>query len=150
MLTPGTTGEVLKWNNIVVLPFDKVAEFAEVPLTVKSLAWTVTGSTGSLTLIMKSVGWVKTITPHDGLVTVQGVAVTAARTSKSAATAMINVAARVIFIFHYHFVVAVWSRKTSRSGHQKNARDALDATRTDSENARSRRELSNYNSTKAV
>jgi hypothetical protein len=38
---------------------------------------------------------------------VQGVAVTATRASRSAVMAMINVAARVIFIFHYHFFVAV-------------------------------------------
>jgi hypothetical protein len=75
VLTPGTTGEVLKMKSIVLLPFDKVAESAGIPLTVKSLAWTVAGSTGSLTLVMKSVGWVKTVRPHDGLVTVQGVEV---------------------------------------------------------------------------
>ena len=107
MLTSGITGEVLKWKVIVVLPFDKLAKSAGVSLTVKSLAWTVAGSTGSLTLIMKSVGGVKTIRPHAGLVTVQGVAVTATRASRSAVMAMINVAARVIFIFHYHFFVAV-------------------------------------------
>ena len=33
------------------------AEFAGVPFTVKSLGWTVPGSTASLTLISKTVGW---------------------------------------------------------------------------------------------
>ncbi|HXL08770.1 MAG TPA: hypothetical protein VN966_00960 [Candidatus Bathyarchaeia archaeon] len=56
---------------------------------------------------MKSVGSVSTIAPQAQLVTVQGAAVTAVRTSKSAVTAIINVAARFIFIFDYHFVVAV-------------------------------------------
>jgi hypothetical protein len=37
---------------------------------------------------------------------VQGVAVTATRALRNALMAMINVAARVIFIFHYHSVVA--------------------------------------------
>ena len=44
---------------------------AGVPLTIKSLAWTVTGSIGSLTSIMKSVGGTTTIIPHIGLFTVQ-------------------------------------------------------------------------------
>jgi hypothetical protein len=54
---PGTTGDVLKMKRIVVLPLMTVAEFAGVPFTVKSLGWTVPGSTGgSLTLISKTVG----------------------------------------------------------------------------------------------
>jgi hypothetical protein len=34
---PCTAGEVLKWKVIVVLPFDKIAVFAGVPFTMKSL-----------------------------------------------------------------------------------------------------------------
>jgi len=41
--------------------------------------------------------------------TVQGAAFTATRTLRDALGAMINVAARVIFILHYQSVVAVWS-----------------------------------------
>ena len=85
----------MKWKAIVVLPFNKLAESAGVLLTVKSLGWTVPGSTASLTLIMKSVGRVKTIRPHAGLVTVQAVAVIGASTSRNATTVMINVVARI-------------------------------------------------------
>ena len=49
---------LLKWKVIVVLPLLNTNEFAGVPFTVKSLAWTVAGSTASLRLITKSVGWV--------------------------------------------------------------------------------------------
>jgi hypothetical protein len=56
VFSPGTTGEVLKWNVIVVLPLLRAAEFAAVAFTVKSLGWTVAGSAGSLRLIMKAVG----------------------------------------------------------------------------------------------
>ena len=59
VLRPGTAGEVLKMKSIVMLPFDKIAESAGIPLTVQSLAWTLAGSTGSLRLIPKSVGAVK-------------------------------------------------------------------------------------------
>ena len=38
-------------------PFDNEA-IRRIPFTVKSVAWTVAGSTGSLKLITKSVGWV--------------------------------------------------------------------------------------------
>src|SRR5947207_12742866 len=49
---------------------------AGLPLTVKSLGWTAAGSTGSLTLTMKSVGAVPVITlPQAGLVTWQGIEV---------------------------------------------------------------------------
>ena len=61
-------------KSIVKLPFTTVAESAGVPLTVKSLAWTVVGSTDSLTLIMKTVGWVNT-TPGQEVVTEQGAGV---------------------------------------------------------------------------
>jgi hypothetical protein len=55
---PGTTGEVLKWKIIVVLPLLNATVFAAIPLTVKSLAWTVAVFTASLRLIMKSTGCV--------------------------------------------------------------------------------------------
>jgi hypothetical protein len=75
VLRPSTTGEVLKWKVIVKLPFITKAESAGIPFTVRSLGWTVAGSTDSLRLIMKSVGWVNT-TPPPGqeLVTEQGCA----------------------------------------------------------------------------
>jgi hypothetical protein len=107
VLRPGTTGEMPKWKVIVVLPFVTTTESAGAPLTLKSLAWTVDGSTGSLTFTTKSVGRVKMVIPHEGLVTVQGVAVDAATPSRSAIMAMINVVAPVIFTFHYHFLVAI-------------------------------------------
>ena len=69
MFWPCTTGEVLKWKVIVVLPLMIASAFAGVPLTVKSLGWTLAGSTGSLRSIMKSVGCVWTIMPQAGLVT---------------------------------------------------------------------------------
>jgi hypothetical protein len=42
-----------------------------------------------------------------GLVTEQGAAVSAAMPPTNAIMAMMNVVARVIFTFHYHFVIAV-------------------------------------------
>jgi hypothetical protein len=61
---------------MVVLPLMMVSPFAGIPLTVKSLGWTVAGSTGSLRSIMKSVGAVPVITlPQAGLVTWQGIGV---------------------------------------------------------------------------
>ena len=56
VFSPSTTGEVVKVKSIVWFPFDKVAVSAGVPFTVKSLAWTVDGSAGSLRLTVKSVG----------------------------------------------------------------------------------------------
>src|SRR4029450_10813958 len=53
-----TTGELLKWKVIVALPLLKTNELAGVPFTVKSLAWTLDGSAGSLRLITKSTGCV--------------------------------------------------------------------------------------------
>ena len=50
------------------------SEFAGVPFTVKSLGWTVVGSTASLRLIMKSVGWLN-ITLGQEAVTEQPVGV---------------------------------------------------------------------------
>ena len=71
---PCTAGEVLKWKVIVVLLFDKVNEFAGIPLTVKAFAWTVAESAGPLRLTVKSVGAVPTIMlPQAGLVTEQPV-----------------------------------------------------------------------------
>src|SRR5213592_2187330 len=52
------TGELLKWKVIVALLLLKTNELAGVPLTVKSVAWTLDTSAGSLKLTTKSVGWV--------------------------------------------------------------------------------------------
>ena len=78
-----------------MLPFVIKNESADVPLTVKSLASTVAGSTEPLKLIMKSVGGTTTIIPHLGLVTVQAIAVIGGSTSRNATTVMINVVARI-------------------------------------------------------
>ena len=107
VLRPDTTGEMLKWKFIVVLPFVRTTESAGAPLILKSLAWTVDGSTGSLTFTTKSVGRVKMVIPHEGLDTVQGVTVDAATPSTNAMMAMINVVTRVILTSDYHFVIAV-------------------------------------------
>src|SRR6476659_5864648 len=40
--------------------------FEGVPFTVKSLGWTVFGSTGALMATRKSVSWVKTVLPQGG------------------------------------------------------------------------------------
>jgi hypothetical protein len=79
-LPPCRAGDGKKKKLIVVLPFDKLNEFAGVPLTVKSLAWTVAGSAGSLRLTVNSVGAYPTMLPQAGLVTEQpmGVAVAVA------------------------------------------------------------------------
>jgi len=107
VLRPDTTGETKKWKVIVVLPFVTTTDSAAAPLILKSLAWTVNGSTGSLTFTTKSLGRVEMVIPHEALVTVQGVAVTAARASRNAMMTMIDVVVRVIFTFYYHFVIAV-------------------------------------------
>src|SRR5436190_15012160 len=61
---------------MVMFPFVTAEASAGAPFTVKSLAATVAGSTGSLTLTMKSVGAVPlTRLPHAGLVTEQGAGV---------------------------------------------------------------------------
>ena len=52
------TGELLKWKVISVLPPPNTNEFAALPFTVKSPAWTVVGFTASLRLTTKSFGWV--------------------------------------------------------------------------------------------
>ena len=69
---PGTAGELTYWKVILVLPFVKEKASAGIPFTVKSLAWTVAGSTGQLRSILKTVGGVKTVVPQGGLVTEQG------------------------------------------------------------------------------
>ena len=69
---PPTTGEVLKWKVMLRSPLMMISLSAGVPLTVKSVAWTVAGSAGSLRLTVKSVGAVPTIMrPQVVLVTVQ-------------------------------------------------------------------------------
>ena len=78
-MRPCVTGVVLKWNTMVMFPFCKAKASAGMPFTVKSVDWTVAGSTGSLTLTMKSVGAVPVITPPQaGLVTWQGIEVAVA------------------------------------------------------------------------
>ena len=68
VLEPSTTGELLKWKVIVAFPLLKVGGRLDgVPFTMKSLAWTVDVSTGSLRLTVKSVGAVPTtMLPHGG------------------------------------------------------------------------------------
>jgi hypothetical protein len=58
-----------------VLPLIKVTASAGIPFTVKSLAWTVAGSTAQLRLISKVVGGVKTVMPQAALLTEQAAAV---------------------------------------------------------------------------
>jgi len=53
----------------------KVTASAGIPFTVKSLAWTVAGSTAQLRLISKVVGGVKTVMPQAALLTEQAAAV---------------------------------------------------------------------------
>ena len=69
VLRPSTAGEALKMNSIVKLPFIKITLSAEVPFRAKSLALTVAGSTGSVTLTVKLVGGTKTVFPQPALVT---------------------------------------------------------------------------------
>src|SRR6266850_1647483 len=76
VLRPCVTGVVLKWNTMVMFPFCKAKASAGMPFTVKSVGSTVAGSTGSLTLRMKSVGAVPVITPPQAaLLTWQGIEV---------------------------------------------------------------------------
>ena len=57
---------------MVVFPFITVTLLAGVPFTMRAFAWTVAGSTGSVTLTMKSVGAVPvTRLPQAPLVTEQ-------------------------------------------------------------------------------
>jgi type IV pilus biogenesis protein CpaD/CtpE len=100
-----------------MLPFIKKTVSAGIPLTVKSLASIVAGSTGSVTSTSKITGGggPKTNRSQGPLViTEQGPAVSEAALSRNAMMAMINVVARVIFTFRYHFVVAVPSAKKGR------------------------------------
>src|SRR3954465_1273347 len=64
------TGEVLKWKVSVALPLLNATVFAGIPFTVKSLAWTVAVFTGSVRLIMKSVGWVLMVLLQAGVLVV--------------------------------------------------------------------------------
>ena len=76
---PPTTGEVLKWKVMLRSPLMMISLSAGVPLTVKSVAWTVAGSAGSLRLTVKSVGAVPTIMrPQTVLATEQPVGVSRA------------------------------------------------------------------------
>ncbi len=64
----------MKMKRIVRLPFINTVPSAGIPLHVKSLACTVAGSTASLTLISKTVGWLN-ITLGQEVVTEQPVGV---------------------------------------------------------------------------
>src|SRR5204863_9266450 len=65
-----TTAQLLKWKVIVALRLLNTNEFAGVPFTVKSVAWTLAGTTGSLKLITKSVGCVLIMLLQAGVVVV--------------------------------------------------------------------------------
>ena len=54
----------------MVLPLLNATVFAGIPFTVKSLAWTVAGFTGSVRLITKSTGWVLMMLLQAGVVVV--------------------------------------------------------------------------------
>ena len=77
-----------------MFPFVRTNPFAGIPLTIKSVTWTVGGSIGSLASIMKSVGS-RTINPQIGLVTVQALAVIGRSTSTRETTAIINIVVRI-------------------------------------------------------
>jgi hypothetical protein len=106
VLRPGTTGGKKKWKVIVVLAFVMATEPAWTPLTLKSLAWTVVGSTGLLMFTTKSVGRVNMVIAPEGLVTEQGAAVSEATPTRNVIVAIIEVRVRGIFTSRYHFVVA--------------------------------------------
>ena len=63
---PCTTGEALKWKVMVPPPPLIMSLSAGIPLTVKSLGWTLAGSTGALMPTTKSVSWVKTVLSQAG------------------------------------------------------------------------------------
>src|SRR5438874_10796736 len=63
---PCPTGEALKWKVIVPPPPLIMSLSAGIPLTLKSLGWTVAGSTGALMPTTKSVSWVKTVLSQAG------------------------------------------------------------------------------------
>ena len=64
--TPCPTGEALKWNVISTPPPLMMSLSAGIPLTVKSLGWTVPGSTGALISAIKSVNCAKTVLSQAG------------------------------------------------------------------------------------
>jgi hypothetical protein len=106
VLRPGTTGEMKKWKVIVVLAFVTATEPAAIPLIVKSVAWTLDGSTGSLMFTTKSAGRIKMVIALEGLVTEQGVAISETTPTRNVIIAIINIGVRAIFTSRYHFVVA--------------------------------------------
>src|SRR5881397_1358749 len=63
---PCTTGEALKWKVMVPPPPLIMSLSAGIPLTVKSLGWTLAGSTGALMPTTKSVSWVETVLSQAG------------------------------------------------------------------------------------
>ena len=58
---PCPTGEAVNWKVMVSPPPLIMSPSAGIPLTLKSLGWTVAGSTGALMLTTKSVNWVNTV-----------------------------------------------------------------------------------------
>jgi hypothetical protein len=64
VFSPGTTGEALNWK-VMVVPL-MISLSAEVPLTVKSLGWTVNGSTAASMATTKLVSCVETVPPQGG------------------------------------------------------------------------------------
>jgi hypothetical protein len=64
VFSPGTTGEALNWK-VMVVPL-MISLSAEVPLTVKSLGWTVNGSTAASMSTTKLVSCVETVPPQGG------------------------------------------------------------------------------------
>ena len=63
---PCPTGEAVNWKVMVSPPPLIMSPSAGIPLTVKSLGWTVAGSTGALMLTTKSVNWVNTVLSQAG------------------------------------------------------------------------------------
>ena len=58
---PCPTGEAVNWKVMVSPPPLIMSPSAGIPLTLKSLGWTVAGSTGALMLTTKSVNWANTV-----------------------------------------------------------------------------------------
>jgi len=58
---PCPTGEAVNWKVMLSPPPLIMSPSAGIPLTLKSLGWTVAGSTGALMLTTKSVNWVNTV-----------------------------------------------------------------------------------------
>jgi len=63
---PCPTGEAVNWKVMVSPPPLIMSPSAGIPLTLKSLGWTVAGSTGALMLTTKSVNWVNTVLSQAG------------------------------------------------------------------------------------